>query len=77
MNSQNTKFYILIVCSIVIYITSLLSASNSSTPSTALAIILLVITAKKSKDSTITKTSQFLLGIMSAILVYRIYIYNF
>ena len=56
MNSENSKFYILIVCSLVIFITSLFSISDSSSiTSSVLGIVLLIIPIRKSNDNRISK----------------------
>ena len=78
MNSENSKFYILIVCSLVIFITSLFSISDSSSiTSSVLGIVLLIIPIRKSNDNRISKVCQFLLGVMMIVFIYGVYIRNF
>ena len=78
MNSENSKFYILIVCSLVIFITSLFSISDSSSiTSSVLGIVLLIIPIRKSNDNRISKFCQFILGVMMIVFIYGVYIRNF
>ena len=78
MNSENSKFYILIVCSLVIFITSLFSISDSSSiTSSVLGIVLLIIPIRKSNDNRISNVSQYLLGVMMIVFIYGVYIRNF
>jgi len=74
MKKENTKFYILVVCSIIIYITSFLSNSNSASP--ALAIIFMAISAGKTSDTMLSKISKVLVVLMTIGFFYSTFLRN-
>ena len=74
MKKENAQFYILVICSIIIYITSFFS--NSSTTTASLAIIFMTISVSKSEDILLSKISKVILVLMIIGFFYSILIQN-
>ena len=74
MEKENTKFYILIISSIVIYIASFVS--NTNTSGAGLAIIFMAISAGQCRDVMLSKISKILVVLMTIIFFYIIFLRN-
>ena len=74
---KNTKFYILIICSIIIFVMSLINTQPTASSYASLAMIFMIIVIRKSKETMLSKISQFILGAMIVIFTYGLYLRNF
>ena len=71
------KFYILITCSIIIFVTSLFNAGPIFSTSSTLAMIFMVLVIRKTTDTVVSNIAQYILGAMVVIFFYVLYIRNF
>ena len=72
MKQENIKFYILIICSIIIYVTSFYSNHNNG----AIAIIFMAIGVGKITDKTLSKISKILIVLMTLGFAYTTFLRN-